>query len=204
MTHTFDAEFWDRMYERHQPSGSREPNPLLTEHAASLPPGAALDVGCGEGADAIWLAKQGWNVTAVDISRVALDRARAVDTAGAVTWREADVLAWEPPADSFDLVAVHFLHVPPDARTRLFERLARAVRVGGTLLVVAHHHSDLHTTIGRPPIADLFFTAEEVGASLAPDRWDRVVHGTRPRVAADREGRRITIQDMVLVARRLG
>ncbi|AKU92627.1 class I SAM-dependent methyltransferase [Vulgatibacter incomptus] len=204
MTHGSDADFWDRMY-RHRKAApwSGEPNVLLAETAADLPPGAALDVGCGEGADAIWLAKCGWTVTAVDHSNVALDCAREADSAGQVRWLQADLLDWQPPSEAYDLVSAHFLHVAPEERGGFFGRLAMAVRPGGTLLFVAHHPSDLETAIGRPPIPDLYFTAEEVAATLETDGWELLISGTRPRSASAHGGGTITVHDMVLKARRL-
>jgi SAM-dependent methyltransferase len=203
MNPVFDAAFWDAMYRKHHAPWDGEPNPFLPEDLADLAPGTALDVACGEGSDAIWLAKRGWRVTAVDISDVALERGRAADLDQQVTWIQADLLDWQPPANAYDLISVHFLHFPPAERPAFFGRLAQAVRPGGTLLVVAHHPSDLETTIGRPPIPDLFFTADDVAASLAPGGWEILVGGTRPRSATDREGRTVTIHDMVLKARRL-
>lgn len=203
MSQRSDAEFWDQKYRHRQAPWDGEPNPLLAEVAEGLTPGAALDLGCGEGADALWLARRGWQVTAVDISGVALERARAADTDRQVTWQQTDMLAWQPPADAFDLVSAHFLHIPPAERTALFDCLARAVRPGGTLLVVAHHVSDLETTIGRPPLAELYYTADEVAASLTVGRWEVVFGGLRPRIAKDPQGRTVTIHDTVLQAQRI-
>ncbi len=203
MNQDFDAAFWDRMYQQRKAAWDSEPNLFLAQDIAGLEPGTALDVGCGEGSDAIWLAKRDWRVTATDISNVALDRGRAADGDRQVSWLQADILAWQPPADAYDLVSLQFLHIPPAERAALFGRLARAVRPGGTLLVVAHHPSDLETTIGRPPIPDLYFTADDVAASLAPGRWEILLGGTRPRSVTDREGRTISIHDMVLKARRI-
>jgi cyclopropane fatty-acyl-phospholipid synthase-like methyltransferase len=191
------------MWRHREAAWNPEPNVLLVESVTGLAPGAALDVGCGEGTDALWLAKRGWTVTAVDISNVALERARVADATHQVTWLQADLLVWQPPADAYDLVSAHFLHIAPAERPAFFGRLAMAIRRGGTLLVVAHHPSDLETTVGRPPIPDLFFTAEEVMASLVRDQWEVVVSGTRPRSTFDREGRAITIHEMVLNARRI-
>ena len=199
----FDASFWDRMYSHRHAARRDEPNPILAEVAEGLAPGVALEVGCGEGTDALWLAKRGWTVTAADISRVALERARAADTAGAVTWLQTDLLAWRPPSDTFDLVSAHYLHFPPDERSAFFEGLARATRRGGTFLFVAHHPSDRDSTIGRPSIPDLYFTSEEFAASLEPASWTIVFGGTRPRSARDREGREIVIHDMMLHAKRI-
>lgn len=201
----FDAAFWDRMYEHRHGArdGERdgEPNGFLAQETADLAPGEALDLGCG--ADAIWLATRGWRVTAVDFSHVALDRGRAADTAQAVSWLQADMLAWEPPADAYDLVSLHYVHVPPAERAALFGRLARALRPNGVLLVVAHHPSDHETTVGRPAVPDLYFTADEVSAMLPSERWEVLVSGTQPQTVTNREGQTLTIQDMVFKARRL-
>lgn len=206
MEHAHDAASWDRMYlhhHSHAPSMPGVPNPILARELAGREPGAALDLACGEGADAIWLARHGWRVTGVDFSNVALDRARAADLQRQVHWINADFLVWQPPADAYDLVSLHYVHVTPAERPALFGRLAQAVRPNGILLVVAHHPSDQETTIGRPAIADLFFTADEVATLLDPERWQILSSGTRPRATTDREGRAVTIQDTVLQACRL-
>lgn len=203
MDHHHDAASWDRMYRHRHAASNSEPNPILSQEVANLVPGTALDIGCGEGSDALWLANRGWQVTAVDISNVALDRGRAADTGHQVNWLQVDMLVWQPPADAYDLVSAHYVHVSPAERTALFGRLAQAVRPHGMLLFVAHHPSDLETTVGRPPIPELYFTADDVAASLAPGRWEILFGGTRARSTTDREGRAITIQDMVLKAQRI-
>ncbi len=119
-----------------------------------LRPGSALDVGSGEGADAIWLARQGWRVTAVDISSVALARAaerasQDAEASGRITWAHHDLTASPPPAGTFDLVSAQFMHLPLAQRTELHHRLAASVAPGGTLLIVGHHPSDLEA--GNPP-----------------------------------------------------
>lgn len=201
--HVFDAAFWDQMYRKRQMAWDSEPNLFLAQEVADLKPGTALDLGCGEGADAIWLATRGWHVAAVDISNVALDRGRAADTDRLVNWVQADMFVWQPPEDAYDLISLHYVHIPPAERAALFGRLVQAVRPGGMLLLVAHHPSDRETTLGRPAIADLYFTADEVAASLAPGRWEILFGGTRPRSVTDREERTITIQDMMLKAQRI-
>jgi SAM-dependent methyltransferase len=142
---------------------------------AELPPGTALDAGCGEGADALWLAARGWRVTAVDIARTALDRAAAHAAGG------------------WDLVSAQYIHLPPAERDSLVRRLAAAVAPGGTLLVVAHHPSDLETTIGRPALPEVFYTADELAAGLDPDRWQVVTADARPREEKDPDGRVVTM-----------
>lgn len=134
---------------------SGRPNPQLVAEAAELAPGRALDVGCGEGADAVWLAQRGWQVTAVDIADTALRRAAGhaaeagADVADRITWTRAD-LREQPPAEGrYDLVSAQFMHLPGDTRRPLFARLAAAVTPGGTLLIVGHHPSDLRTSAHR-------------------------------------------------------
>ena len=202
----FGAAFWDERYSASSALWSGDPNPQLVTEAGDLAPGAALDVGCGEGADAIWLAERGWRVTAVDISSVALQRGAAhaeradADVAQHITWLQADLISWVPPVDSFDLVSAQFMHLPKVPREALFGRLAASVAPGGSLLIVAHHPSDLQTTARRPPRPEMFFTAADVAASLDPGEWDTAVSEARARPSIDPDGRSITIHDAVLRA----
>ncbi len=204
----FTQEFWDERYASAEAIWSGEPNPHLVEQVAHLAPGDALDVGSGEGADAIWLASRGWRVTAIDVSPVALDRAarqaasRASEVADRITWRQADVLSWAPAPAQFDLVSAQFMHLPGPARESLHRRLATAVRPGGTLLVVGHHPSDLDTTMRRPSLPDLLFTAEQVAATLEPGTWQIVVAAAPERQAVDPDGRPVSLRDAVLNATR--
>lgn len=203
-----DEAFWDRRYRSTAAVWSGRPNPQLVVEAADLAPGTALDAGCGEGADALWLATLGWRVTAVDISTVALDRAAAharqvgADVAERISWQQADLTSWVPPVSTFDLVSAQFLHLPTTQRAALHHRLAAAVALGGSLLVVGHHPTDLQTTAARPPIPELYFTAADAAAALDPDQWDVVVSDTRARTAPDPAGRSTTVHDAVLRARR--
>lgn len=193
-----DRAFWDAQYSRrHHAHG---PNETLVEFATELAPGVALDLGCGEGHDARWLAARGWGVTGVDVSPAAL--ARAQETPSTVHWLEADLDAWEPPRETFDLVTSHFVHVRPDARRDFFAKLVGAVRPGGRVLFVAHHHSDHGTTVGRPALPELFFTADELHAFLPAREWTLTFSGTRPRQTRDRAGALITLHDTVLQATR--
>lgn len=202
----FDGEFWDELYRSRGALWSGSPNIHLVNEMSDLTPGTALDVGCGEGADAIWLAERGWRVTAADISTVALDRARAVkvsvDVARRIDWLHTDLTAWTPPAAFYDLVSAQFMHLPKAPRESLFRRLAASVKPEGSLLIVGHHLSDLQTTASRPPIPELFYSATDVAALLAPNNWDIVVNASRERSTKDPSGRTITIHDAVLRARR--
>jgi thioredoxin reductase/SAM-dependent methyltransferase len=202
----FTQEFWDERYRSANAIWSGNANPHLVAVATDLAPATALDVGSGEGADAIWLATRGWRVTGVDVSTVALGRAteRAAEAGDQITdritWQQADLLSWDPAPLQFDLVSAQFMHLPRAALESLHRRLAAAVRPGGTLLIVGHHPSDLETTMGRPNRADLMFTAEQIAATLNPADWRIVVAAAPDRQAVDPDGRSITIRDAVLHA----
>jgi SAM-dependent methyltransferase len=207
-TDLFSEAFWDQRYRSSTAVWSGHPNPQLTAEAARLQPGEALDAGCGEGADAIWLAERGWRVTAVDISSIALERgaahARQVssDAAGRITWQQMDLLTWGPAPQTYDLVSAQFMQLPAGQRAALFDRLAAGVSAGGTLLIVGHSPTDLHTTAARPPLPELFFTADEVAAALDPSQWKVIVSESRPRQGRDPDGRPVTVHDEVFAARR--
>ena len=210
--HTFDPaalvtrEFWDERYSSSNQIWSGNPNQRLVEQVADLSPASALDVGCGEGADAIWLATRGWQVTAIDVSPVALQRAaeRATEAgreaADRIIWQQADILAWDPAPRQFDLVSAQFIHLPALAREYLHRRLSAAVRPGGSLLIVGHHPADLETTMRRPNLPGFFYTADEVADVLEPGDWQIVVAGAPERQALDPDGRPVTISDAVLHA----
>ncbi|MFW5418268.1 methyltransferase domain-containing protein [Nocardiopsis sp. CNT-189] len=126
--------------ETHRDRGSpRAPAPLLVAEASGLEPGQALDAGCGEGADALWLARRGWKVTAVDLSRAALRRAAAAsaDVAGRIAWACGDLNEAPPPPASFDLVWLHHFPVPRRPGHTALRGLLDAVAPGGTLLFAA-------------------------------------------------------------------
>lgn len=198
-------ELWNERYLSASQLWSSNPNPQLLSEVADLEPGLALDVGCGEGADAVWLAQRGWQVVATDISGVAIERAsehlRSVDpsVASRVEWRQVDLLVSAPELDTFDLVSVQFMHLPPKLRTQLFTGLASSVRPGGTLLVVGHHPSDLLTGVRRPSEPELLYTAEDVAKLLDPS-WTVVVSDSRPRLATTPDGVEVTVHDAVLRA----
>jgi SAM-dependent methyltransferase len=206
----FDAAFWDERYRSSKALWTGNPNPHLVSEAAELLPRTALDVGCGEGADAIWLAEHGWQVTAVDISAVALERGVAqarrlgTDVAQRIIWLQADINEYVPIPESLDFVSAQFMCLPKVQRELLHRRLATSVAPGGTLLVVGHHPSDRQTSIPRPPMPELFFTASDVADSLDANEWVVLVDESRARSALDPQGRTVTIHDTVMRARRKG
>lgn len=169
-------EFWDARYRESDRIWSGNANAALVTEVTDLAPGSALDLGCGEGGDAIWLARRGWRVTATDISGVALERAarharEAQVAEGAIDWQRHD-LALSFPEGVFDLVSASYLHTPGDMpRERILRRAAAAVAPGGVLLVVGH--------AGPGPFDpeahhDMYFpTPDDVLASLElpPGAW---------------------------------
>ena len=204
----YESEFgqaaWEARYGAAESIWSGNPNPVLVTEAAGLEPGTALDVGCGEGADALWLADRGWKVTGTDISTVALERAaKQGELQGLrVDWQHVDLLADPPAPRSYDLVTAHFLQLPPDKRRDLYAHLAAAVAPGGTLLIVGHHPEDMLAIMGRTNLYEMMFTAEEMAAALDPQQWEILVVDARPRQAKHPDGHEVTIRDTVLVARR--
>ncbi len=200
-------EFWDERYAGAPALWSGRPNPRLVAHAVDLAPGLALDVGCGEGADAIWLAERGWSVTGIDISGVALERAAGHADAAGVTdrvgFRRVDLLdpgAGEPPESSYDLVSVQFLHVASADFAGLYTRLAAAVRPGGSLLVAGHHPDDVATGLRDFSRADVMITPERVTALLAAPAWEIRYAGSPTRPATTHDGEPATATDAVVHA----
>jgi SAM-dependent methyltransferase len=199
-------EVWEQQYRERERIWSGRANARLAEVASALVPGRALDLGCGEGADAVWLAEHGWQVTAVDISQTALDRA-AEDAHARNTLNRIDFQRHELPDTfpdgEFDLVSAQFLHSTVELdRPRLLRRAADAVGAGGTLLIVDH--------AGAPPWATklahehVFPSAEEVLSSLNldPAQWDPVRVGPVEREAVGPEGQTATMTDNVIQLRR--
>lgn len=211
MTTVQDERFWDERYSTTGKVWSGNPNPQLVTEASGMLAGqasrTALDVGCGEGADSIWLATEGWQVTAVDISRVALQRAAehedGLKLRGTIEWDHRDLLTWAPPAAAFDLVSAHFMHLPSEHRVRLHTRLATAVSTGGTLLIVGHSASDTLAGARRPTDPDVYFTATDVADSLDSSHWRIDVAESRPRTAQASNGSPMTVHDEILLAVRL-
>jgi len=198
------ADQWDARYsERDGTMWSGEPNGRLVAEVADLTPGRALDVGCGEGADAIWLAGRGWTVTAIDVSDVALGRARAAaQRAGAtVNWLCGDTLRTALPAASFDLVTMQYPALPKAAGDAAMRALLDTVGPGGLLLAVYHdlgdEHRDHMKSQGFDP-AD-YLDADDL-AQLLGDDFTVERHAVEPRINPPPDTQHIA--DIVLRARR--
>lgn len=201
------GEFWEGFYRDREHAWSGNANPVLAHEAAPLNPGKALDLGCGEGGDAIWLAEQGWDVTAVDISDIALGRA-AVRAAAAgvterITWQRHD-LGHSFPSGTFDLASAQFLHSPVELpTTQILQAAAGAVAPGGTLLVVGHAAFPPWAHDHDPAVR--FPTPEEnlADLDLPADRWDVARCESVERQAKGPDGQPGTLMDSILMLRRL-
>ncbi|MFI2778950.1 SAM-dependent methyltransferase [Streptomyces sp. ALB3] len=201
-----DAEMWDDRYRESDRIWSGDPNVALVREVAGLTPGRVLDLGCGEGADAVWLAGQGWTVTATDISRVALERA-AVHAAEAgvadrVDWQWHDLGASFPEGE-YDLVSAQFLHSMGDLpREKILRRAAAAVAPGGVLLIVGHagfpswehDHPDMELPTTDQVLASL---------ELPEGEWEVLLSEEHERIQNDPDGNPTTRTDNALKVRRL-
>ncbi len=171
---------WDSRYADSELVWSTEPNVFVRREVEGMIPGRALDLGTGEGRNAIWLAEQGWDVTGVDFSEAGL--AKAERLAGSrdvrVTWVLADLLEFEPEPGAFDLVLLVYLHLPAEWRRTVLVRAAAALAPGGTLLIVGHDRSNLEEGVGGPRDPAVLYTAEELIGDLPPglevERAERV------------------------------
>jgi SAM-dependent methyltransferase len=202
---TVDEEFWNTRYAEHEHVWSGRPNAVLVEEVTGLVPGRALDLGCGEGADAIWLARNGWQVTATDVSSIALERAAkqaAIENvADRIDWQQRDLTSSFPPGE-YDLVSAQFLHSNREAfpRTEILRAAAAAVAPAGVLLIVGHG--------GPPPWepeSDVRLpTPDEVLASLElPDGdWEVLRCDEYEREQNDPHGQPMTRIDNALTLRR--
>lgn len=162
-----DAQQWDDRYTAAQPLWGRKPNRFLVEQAGALTPGTALDVACGDGRNALWLAERGWTVTGVDFSEAAIARAReeAARRQLVVDFVVGDVTTWAA-AQPRDLVVVLYLHLPADQRRSALRLAASAVAAHGRMVVVGHDVANLEHGVGGPPDPAVLYTAADVQADL--------------------------------------
>jgi SAM-dependent methyltransferase len=199
----FEQSSWDERYGGEGRIWSGRPNAVLVDEAGDLTPGRAVDLGCGEGGDAIWLAERGWQVTALDFSEAGLTRAaaHAADrgVADRVEWRQADLRSWRPGGEQWDLVTSHFLHLLDDGMLEATRRMAEAVAPGGTLIVVGHHPDDEHTGL-RWSMPGVLFAAEQLAPAVDPDLFDVRVEARERRET--RDGVEHVVTDAVLRALR--
>ncbi|WP_019201183.1 bifunctional 2-polyprenyl-6-hydroxyphenol methylase/3-demethylubiquinol 3-O-methyltransferase UbiG [Tsukamurella sp. 1534] len=162
------AEQWDDRYRSTDLVWGAPPDPWIVEQVTVLPPGRALDVGSGEGRHALWLATRAWDVTAVDYSRVGLDKAATVAARQPRTvrarlhWTALDVTVDPIPNEPYDLALWAYVHPDPEDRAAAIAKVARALAPGGLFLLVAHERADAHPDLPT-------FGAAELSAALPED-----------------------------------
>ena len=154
-----DATGWDERYLASPQLWSRGPNTFVADRLAEATPGTGLDLACGEGRNAIWLSSLGWDMTGVDFSQVAIDRARSVDPTG--KWVVADVAEWEPDGQ-FDLVLIAYLHLPPAVMRPLLMRAAGWLAPGGEIFLIGHDRSNLDEGYGGPQDPTVLWNVHEM------------------------------------------
>lgn len=196
-----DAAAWNERYAATELVWSAEPNQFVEQELADLQPGRALDLACGEGRNARWLAEGGWQVTAMDFSSVAVDKGRNLHDA--IDWQVGDALRAKLP-EHLDLVVVAYLQLVAEERTPVIRRAFQSLARGGTLLVVGHDSTNLTDGTGGPQDPRVLFTAEDVladlqGLDLETVRAERVARAVAP--AGDGADDRTALDALVRVAR---
>ena len=173
---------WNQRYAGTELVWTAQPNRFLVGETEELPPGRALDLACGEGRNAVWLARRGWSVTGVDFAGAGLAKAArlAAEAGVEAEWVESDLLDYEPPAGRFDLVIVFYLQVPAADRSVIVSRAGRAVAPGGTFLLVGHDSRNLTDGHGGPQDARVLFRPEDVVAAIGDLEVERAEPVERP------------------------
>lgn len=161
-----DASAWDERYAAKELIWSAEPNQFVARECANLTPGRAVDLAAGEGRNAIWLARQGWEVTAVDFSAVGLDKGRQLAGDTELEWVCADATTWAA-SEPYDLALIAYLQLPADQRRAAHRNAVAALRPGGTFLLVAHDSTNLTEGTGGPQDPRVLMSADDVLADLA-------------------------------------
>lgn len=200
MTSRDDRTYWDERYTREGAQLQAEPGPFVVEIVAGLPGGTALDLACGRGRNAVWLAKRGYEVTAVDVSSVAVSQAeRHADEAGVkVDFEVADLTTWHPGDRTWDLVLLSYLQLPEHGRRAVNRMAATLVAPGGCLLLIAHHRDNLDHGVGGPKYAAVLYTTEALAEDFAALDIVRNEVVTR---SVDREDLQGEAIDVIVVAR---
>lgn len=198
---TAEQAAWDERYSGPNLVWGAGPNQFVTGEADPLPPGRAIDLGTGEGRNAIWLAERGWQVTAVDFSAAGLARAArlAAERGITVDWVQADLLEYQPAPGGYDLVLVAYIHLPSVSLARVFRAAAAAVAPGGTLLVIGHDRDNITRGHGGPQDPDRLYTPATVTAELGGLAIRRAERVLRPVHAP--EGERTAIDTLVRAER---
>lgn len=199
-----NREEWDRRYQGSELLWSATPNRFLVEQVTGLPAGRALDVGTGEGRNAVWLAERRWRVTGVDFSDVALEKAQRLASARGVdvAWVAADPLDYEAEEAAYDLVVMLYLHLAKPELAVVLHRVASALVPGGTILVVGHDRTNLAEGHGGPQDPAILLTTEELAAEL--DGLDVHHAGRVKRSVETEEGVKEAVDTLVRAVRRQG
>lgn len=197
-----DAQTWNQRYSETELMWSAGPNAFVEELCRDLPPGRSIDLAAGEGRNAIWLAEQGWDSTAVDYSDVAIDKARqiAAKRGVTITAEVADLNEYEPTPGAYDLVLVAYLQLPDGQLTPILRRAAAAVAPGGTFLVVSHDRENLEHGYGGPQHPEVLTSPEQVVAALGDGFTVERAEVAERHVQTD-DGERVAL-DTLVVARR--
>lgn len=206
MDHDFDKDYWDTHWQQihDDPAAGLEvpPNPYLVREVGDLTPGTALEAGCGEGTEAIWLGRAGWKVTAADIADEPLvrasERAAAQGLGDEIEWVQADLSSWEP-STTFDLVTTHYAH-PAMPQLAFYDRLSAWVAPGGSLLIVGHLHADHGAHHDHHPPTDASVTAASITERIDPATWDVVTADEHSRKLDSPGGGQVTLHDVVVRA----
>lgn len=198
-----DRDGWDARYAAAELVWSAEPNRFLADEVSGMPPGRALDLACGEGRNAIWVASLGWDVTAVDFSGVAIEKAmRLADGRHVhVNFVEDDVTRYVPASAYFDLVAIAYLHLTEPARSDVWRRAWSAVAPGGTFLVIGHDSTNLTDGYGGPQDASVLYGPDDVVGALTGDDVD-VERAERVRRPVETDAGTVDAIDVLVRARR--
>lgn len=169
-----DADEWNERYRASDLVWSAGPNQFVEAELRGLPPGRALDLAAGEGRNAIWLARQGWQVTAVDFAQAGLDKGQQLGAGLDIDWVCADATAWtlRPHEPAYDACLVAYLQLTAAARGEAVRRGFRSLVVGGTFLLVAHDTSNLTEGTGGPTDPAVLMTAQDVLDDLAAEDFE--------------------------------
>lgn len=177
---------WDARYAAEPSLWGAEPNQFVRARVAELEPGVALDLACGNGRNALWLARRGWRVTAVDISAVAVEQAAARGAALGVDvdWQQADLLEWTPPGE-VDLALICYLHLPMPDLMKVLRTAGGALRPGGRLLYVGHARMNLERGYGGPSDPAVLTEIADLAAAAGELHVRELAHLLRPTEAGD-------------------
>ena len=189
-----DSSMWDERYRSAELLWSAEPNQFVRDFFSARKPGRVVDLGCGEGRNAIWMAERGWQVTGVDFSRVALERAATLAEGRGVSaeWVQADLSEWSAQEPRYEAALICYIHLPRAIMTHLFGTALASLVPGGELLVVGHHSRNLTEGVGGPQVPEVLYSPADVTEILgaenvveARDVFRNVETGEGARVAID-------------------